>query len=427
MSEFIVEPEKKVKVLCQADVVVCGGGTAGVAAAICAGRLGLKVVMIENAAMPGGMITHCINAIQDVENKGGFVRELTTWLRQEGYAETRPEIQVWFGLRYNRHYVPQYFDRLLENAGVRPLYLARAIDVIKEDGQLRGVIVESKSRREAVLASIIIDATGDGDIAVQAGADYKIGREEDNACQAISLTMILQEWGGQYIPKDTFGDMLTKLEEKLNQPNLFTYKSMSSYPMAATKYTTGWASHVHGYNSLDADELSQALIELRRQAFETFVQVKNNIDQFKEANFGPMASIPGIRETRHIECDGMITIDDLLSGRKRSDGIFTVTQPIDIHQRTKQDPDITMNFNIKPYHVPYGALLPRGIDDFLVVGRCIGGDSDAAGSYRVAGDCLAMGEAAAIAASIALEKQCRVRSVPADMIANRMKELGYEL
>lgn len=423
MFEFIVEPERKVKVLCQADVVVCGGGTAGVAAAICAGRLGLEVVMIENSAMPGGMITHCIGGIQDCATKGGFVRELMTWLRQEGYNETRYENMM---RKYNRHYVPQYFDRLLENAGVRPLYLARCVDVIKEDDQLHGVIVESKSGRRAVLASIIIDATGDGDIAVQAGADYKTGREEDNACQAISLPVIIQEYGGQFIPKGTFGAMLTELEEKLDQANVFPYKRARLNSMPATKYSTSWSSHVYGYNPTDAEELSQALIELRRQAFEAFVQLKDNFDEFKEANFGPMASIPGIRESRRIECDEMITIDDLLSGRKRDDGIFTVKQAIDIHQRTSQDPCIFLQ-KVLPYHVPYGALLPRGIDDFLVVGRCIGGDHEALGSYRISADCLAMGEAAAIASSIALEKRCQVRSVPADMIANRMKERGYEL
>ena len=249
-----------------------------------------------------------------------------TWLKTSGHCESRyPDMAH----KYNPFYVTRYFDQLLAEANVHPLYLTMVVDVIRDGDCQNGVIIESKSGRTAVSAPIIIDATGDGDVAVRAGANYQIGREEDNACQAISHAVYFLEYNGEFLPKDAFESILNNVEAKMNRGHFFKYKKYRLHPLPLVNTITGWWPHVTGYDPTDVDQLTQALIELRRQAWENFEALKKHVPQFKNASFGPMAAIPGVRESRRIVCDEMITTDDVLSGRKRDDGIFTVAQNID--------------------------------------------------------------------------------------------------
>ncbi|HOQ29536.1 MAG TPA: FAD-dependent oxidoreductase, partial [Armatimonadota bacterium] len=183
MGETIREPAREIPVTHEADVVVAGGGTAGVACAVCAARLGLSVIMVENTAQPGGMVTHVTQWTNDFDNKGGFAREFYEHLVENGIL-VRPY--------YNPFRVVPYLDSLLEEAGVLPLYLCRVAAPIVEDGDLQGVIVESKQGRHAIRARVVVDATGDGDVAAFAGASFEFGREGDGAIQSISLTHSMQ-------------------------------------------------------------------------------------------------------------------------------------------------------------------------------------------------------------------------------------------
>ena len=421
-KSYVVEPERKIEVSHEADVVVCGGGTAGVAAAVTAGRMGLKTVMVERSGMPGGMVTHHIYGIQDCGMKGGFVREFMGFVEKQGLCETRYPRR---GHTYNRFSVPFYLDELLDDAGVQPIYLSMAVSPLLNDNRLEGVIIESKSGRTAVCAPVVVDATGDGDIAVRAGAGYNMGRAGDGACQSMSMAAVFFEYNGEVIPdKKVFGDMLAEAERsaggsfKLDS----TYRRLIPLPCAET--TTQIGVSVHGYDATDADSLSLALIELRRRMRDYNAFLSNEMEPFRNAVLGPVSAIPGVRESRRIICDDSVTREDVMSGRRREDGLFTVTQSIDIHRRVSDDPDIILE-KVQPYHLPYGAMLPRGLENLLVAGRCIGGEHESLGSYRIAADCFAMGEAAGIAASLALERSCTVREIPGEDMASEMKARDY--
>ncbi|MFA7232216.1 MAG: FAD-dependent oxidoreductase, partial [Victivallaceae bacterium] len=139
----------------------------------------------------------------------------------------------------------------------------------------------------------------------------------------------------------------------------------------------------------------------------------------------PFGALPGVRESRRIVCDSKVTIADIDNEKSYPDGLFTVNHDIDIHRCQPDEPAIIIR-KVKPYKIPYGALLPRGLERLLVVGRCIGGDHEALASYRLIADCFAMGEAAALAAEQSLRTNIDLRSIAVRELIEKMTKLGYQ-
>lgn len=413
---FVTEPSRQIPVAFDVDVVVCGGGTAGVAAAVCAARAGLSVVLVERSSILGGMVTHVTSWLNDFDNKGGFPREFRAYLLAEG-IESKPY--------YNPWRVVPYLDALVAESGVRVLYLATAVAPILEGSRLIGVFVESKSGRTAVRAKITIDATGDGDVAARAGAAFEQGRAGDHAVQAISLTQVLLDYKGGKIGFERMREIIAAAVEKSGEPYWYPYDRWHPDPVVGTERAAFQSvPHATGYDPTDAVQLSDALIEMRRQANELFALLRNYGHEFEGIGYGPFSAIPGVRESRRIVCDRCVTHADVLNGARCADGLFTVSQNIDIHRRDRVERPI-MGEKAKPYHIPYGALLPKGLENLLVAGRCIGGDHEALASYRIIANCMAMGEAAALAAKSAVERRCTPRDVPAAGLAAEMSARGY--
>ena len=412
----IEEPSRKTDVAFDVDVVVCGGGTAGIAAAVCAAREGLSVVLVERSAICGGMITHVTSWLNDFANKGGFAKAFYDHLCAEGIL-TKPY--------YNPWRVVPYFDDLIAESGVRVLYLALVVAPLVEQGRLGGVIVESKSGRTAVRARITIDATGDGDVAARAGAAFEQGRPGDGAVQAISQTQALLNYTGGKLSHERMTAIIAAAVAKSGKPYWYPYNRWHPEVVVGTQRTLFQSvAHATGYDPTDAVQLSAALVEMRRQANELFVLLQQYGEEFEGIEYGPFSAIPGVRESRRIVCDKIVTKEHVVNGARFEDGLFTVTQNIDIHRRDREEPGI-MGVKAKPYHLPYGALLPKGLENLLVAGRCIGGDHEALGSYRIIANCLAMGEAAAIAARMSVRGRCAPRAVPVPDLVAEMGSRGY--
>ena len=414
---FITEPSRQIPVGFDVDVVICGGGTAGIAAAVCAAREGLKVVLIERSSILGGMVTHVTSWLNDFANKGGFPREFLAHLRAEG-IESKPY--------YNPWRVVPYLDALVAESGVRVLYLATAVAPILDGNRLNGVFVESKSGRTAVRAKVTIDATGDGDIAAGSGAAFEQGRAGDHAVQAISLTQTLLNYTGGKISHERMREIMAAAVEKSGVPYWYPYDRWHPAPVVGTERALFQSvPHATGYDPTDVVQLSDALIEMRRQSNELYALLRQCGEGFDGLEYGPFSAIPGVRESRRIVCDQRVTHEDVVTGARFEDGLFTVSQNIDIHRRDRVEAPI-MSEKVKPYHLPYGALLPVGLENLLVVGRCIGGDHEALASYRIIADCMAMGEAAALAALYAVRGKCSLRELPVSSLVANMASRGYE-
>lgn len=413
MNHCIDEPARSTPIAATVDVVVAGGGAAGFAAAVCAARLGLDTVMVEAAAAPGGMITHVTQWLNDFDNKGGIVREFMSAIDSAG---------CWRRPNYNPFTTVGVIDDMLSEAGVRVLYLAQATEPILADGRVAGVIIESRQGRSAIRAKVVIDATGDGTIATRANARWELGRPEDGACQAISISQLLTNYRAGTM--DVREDILAPLREQ--DPD-FTLL----YDHGGIKPLTGTANslllglpHVIGVNPVDQWQLSDALVALRAQSRDICAHLRQ-LPGLEGLEEGPGSAVPGVRESRRIVCDYMIEEDDLDVGRKHDDGLFTCTQTLDIHKRVPEDPAIILK-RVAPYHVPYRALLPLGIEGLLVTGRCLGGSHRAQASYRIIADCMASAEAAALAAREAIDNDCTPREIAVDRLVAAMADRGYE-
>ena len=290
-----------------------------------------------------------------------------------------------------------------------------------EDNRLTGVIVESKQGRIAVTADLVVDATGDGDVAALAGADYRVGRETDGAVQAATITQCLHGFTHDRVDlRHELLPMLNAIDPEYQLP--YDHGAIMRAPGTQATLLLGNA-HAAPYDPLSAEGLSDALVEMRRQATELYDLMKQT-ELGRDLEYGPFSAIPGVRESRRITCDATITADDVRTGRRFDDGLFTVTQSIDIRRCQTGEPAIYVE-RVKPYHVPYRALLPKGLENLLVVGRCISGDHEALASYRIIADCFAMGEAAAIAVSMAKEAACGLREIAVGDLAGEMSRRGY--
>ncbi len=414
-----LEPAREIPISHKVDLVVAGGGVSGIASAICAARMGLSVIMIEQSAIPGGMLTHVTSWLNDFDNKGGFPREFMNHLINNSDIYQRPY--------QNPFRTMFYLDDLICRSGVVHMYLSRVVAPIKDkDGQLCGVIVESKSGRHGIQAKVVIDATGDGDLASVAGASFVVGRQPDHITQSISLSNLLTNYTGPELNNSEFNELLDRAAESAENNYRIPYDKFKIKPLAGTQQCI-WngTPHVCGYDPLNAEDISNAMTTLRKQCNEFYSTLKNHTKEFKDIELGPVSGLPGVRESRHIVCDENVSYADVKEGRRYTDGLFIVTQSIDIHKCIESDPDV-YGEKIKPYHIPYGALLPKGIDNLLVVGRCIGGDHKALASYRIIANCFAMGEAAAIASYMSIDENITPRKVPAKQVAQAMARLGYE-
>ncbi|MBR4663204.1 MAG: FAD-dependent oxidoreductase [Lentisphaeria bacterium] len=409
----ITEPAREIPVTHEADLVVAGCGTAGIACAVTAARAGLKVVLIEQSAQAGGMVTAVTQWLSDFDTKGGFAREFLTHLKESGFYR-KPY--------YNRFSLVTWFDRLLVESGVKVLFLSRAAAPILEDGRLTGVIVESKRGRHAVRAKIVVDATGDGDVAALAGARFEFGRPSDGRIQASSLSFTV---GGFRHEAVNLREELLPAIRQVRPDYSMPYDNGSARSMpGAPDHLMMSVSHAF-CDPLDPESLSRGLIELRRQSEEL-------LDLMNRTSFGgelfglDFSPLPGIRESRRIICDANVTDGDWAEGKFYEDGIVTVCHNIDIHRCAEGEPPIIVE-KVKPYQIRYGALLPRGLDGILAVGRCIGGSHKALASYRLISDCMAMGEAAALAAEQAVSRGIGLRQIDVAALRGELIARGSRL
>lgn len=414
----IREAARETPVLAEVDVVVAGGGTAGVATAIVAARRGLKTIMVERTAQPGGILSHVTCWTNDFANKGGFTREFINRLADDGvYQEPF----------YNTFRVVRHLDALLADSGVKPLYMAFVVDVLKDGDTLQGVIVETKQGRAAILAKVVVDATGDADLAHRAGAACVMGRDGDGACQATTHTLLLLNAPEGPFSTRAFVDLVQRCAAKVDPAYVLPYDHCGArrLPGSATAMPLNMP-HVIGHDWTTAAGVTEGLIELRQQAYRLFdVLARFTEGPFANVELGPFPALPGVRETRRIVGDYTITLEDTQQGARFADGLFTVTQPIDIHRRKPEDPAIFIK-QIRPYNICLRALLPKGLDNLIVVGRCISGDHHALASYRIIANCMAMGEAAAITADMAVRAGTTLRHVPPSDVAVAMEGLGYQ-
>jgi hypothetical protein len=408
---------RRVPVHYRAEVVVAGGGPAGVAAAVAARRAGRRVVLLERSAQLGGMATSGGVAIwMPVGNLTGLYKE---FVRELGLKDNRGrewESTRKFAPLFNPFLVRQYFNWKLEREGVTVFFHADCAGAIPKRGRLTAVVAGTREGLRAFDGRVFVDATGDARLAREAGVRCHSGRDRDGLTQPMTLMFQMQKTDRPATPRLPEGCPRYEKVEDLPQGRLLFWED------AQTKTLLVNMTRVRGHGA-KLDEISAAEREGLRQVFGVcdFLQRTSYPDYV----LSHVAAQIGVRETHQIQGLYTLTEEDLLAGRRFPDVVAQSDYSIDVHNPDgKSGTEIRQ---LKTYDIPYRCLVPkRGPGNLIVAGRALSATHHAMSSARVMPTCFALGQAAGLAASMAVEKKLDFQDVPAAELSARLKAQGVE-
>ena len=430
------EPARNIPVIHEADVCVLGGSCTGLFAAVRAARLGARVVIVEKDNCFGGIATTAMvnvwHSLWDTEGKkqiiAGLTEEVTDRLDRRGALKRNEKTNPSVGFAFNSEELKIELDELAREARLKIYFHTQfaAPAPLMENGRLAAVFVENKSGRGAIRARMFVDATGDADLAARLGCETYLA----NHLQPATACARFSGW-------DTLGDTAGKLGELLRTrgpshdfPSTFAWgcrvPGAATYMLAATR--------IHGINPAQADDLTHGEIEGRRQV-RAIMNILREAAPDSRLALEALPSRLGLRESRHIRSPYQLTGDDVLSGRALDDTIAQGSYRVDVHHQDK--PGITLRYldgteeyccpgfanarsrwrpetptNPTFYQVPYRSLLPlKGPDNVIVAGRMLDVDPIAHAAVRVMVNMNQTGEAAGVAAVLALESGQPLRAL----------------
>ena len=423
--EYISMPAAQIPVSREVDILVLGAGPAGCAAAIMAARNGARTLLVDALNVPGGMTT------------AGMMSHYTGTVDSKLYEEVLHENALKNHFHEGERTVlidPANqivtWIEMLEKAGAEMLMYTFACEPIMEEDTIRGVIVQNKTGRSAILAKVVIDATGDGDVAALAGAEYYLGRESDASMQPATLMFKV---AGVDMERAVFpgsfetqvetskGELQALARELLPHPagHVLLYKS--PIPGVVTVNMT----NVIGMNGTKAEDLTHAEIVCRKQIPAIVDFLHEYVPGYENCYVIAAGSLMGVRETRHFKGLYTLTEQDILSRRIFEDWVVRGAEfNFDVHNMTGGSLDATgvqakFPKNTK-YTIPYRCLVPEKIHGLLLAGRNISGTHMAHSNYRVMPICVAMGEGAGVAAALAVRQGIDVREVDVRQVQKQL-------
>jgi len=417
----ILEPAKTIPISRSTDVLVCGGGPAGIAAAFTARRAGANVLLLERHPFLGGVWTAgALTIIIGGEGKLGLNRELVDRLEKRSsitYWERFPEWPV-----YGVEAMKGVLDDMVDEVDLDVQLYTTVTAVEKIAGRLTGAFTESKSGREFIKANVVIDTTGDGDVAAQAGCQFDFGRPQDGRTQPMTLYGRVGGYKGGFVHSPDNPEPILNvarragLEPSYERVTLFAQAGQPGVFMLM-------ATHKYG-SGIDVRDLTRAEFEARKEIRQLVEILKRDGGpDWNDAYLIDTGPFIGVREGRRILGKYYLTHEDIERGARFDDGICRVTFGVDIHHPDPKEGQGLMNMPTKPYDIPYRSLLARDIDNLMMAGRCISGDHVAMASYRCTGDAIAMGEAAGLAAAMACASGQDVANIDIAGLRQRLDEL----
>ena len=411
----IREPARETPVAGEADVVVCGGGPAGWAAAVRAAREGASVRLVDlNGCLGGvwtaGLLTH----ILDYENKSGLITEVMQALDRRG-AQISPEY-------YDIEAMKLVLEQTSREAAVRVLLHTRVVGAVREENRLAAVITENKSGRQVWRGQVFVDATGDGELAALAGCGFDYGEPESGKAQPATLMALVTgvDYGALHQMGVILGDGVSP--RNLNGPNSVSsnaakerllevlkgagvepsYTSPTLFPIRKDLIAM-MVNHQYGVRHDDAQGISDATVEARAELHRVVDALRALGGPWRDIRIVVTAERIGMREGRRVHGLYTVTRQDLIRGARFDDAVCRVRFGIDVHS---VDPKISKKvvstgLRSKPYDIPLRSLIAKDVEGLLLAGRCISGDFIAHSSYRVTGNAVPLGEAAGRVAAIA--------------------------
>ena len=423
------------------DVIVVGGGPAGCTAATAAAREGAKTLLIEASGSLGGMGAGGLIPAwcPFTDGKRPIYRglaELVFTRCKAGMPHIHPDAQDWVAI--NPEWLKRIYDDLVTGAGANVLFQSMLSGVeMEENGVVSALLVSNKAGLTAYRAQVYVDATGDADLSAWAGAEFQQGAEDTGEVQPASHCFMLtniDEYAFQHIDRHHWQQQVRALVSSERFP-------VSSDAHCCTSLigprTLGFnAGHLWGVDNTDPWSTSRALIDGRKIA----AAFRDGLAEYAPATFAnaflaATGALMGIRESRRILGDYYLTLSDYLARRSFPDEICRNAYPIDIHTAKAEISDaldgkvhaMLRYENYRPgesHGIPYRCLTPHGLRNVLVAGRAISCDHPVQASVRVMPVCLAMGEAAGLAAAMAAGNNADVHAIDTQRLRARLIEEG---
>ncbi len=412
------------------DVLVIGSGSAGATAAITAAREGVTVALVERYGFMGGISTQVLDTFygfytpgqQPRKVVGGVPDLVVDELLRRGKAVFRPNTYgAGQGITYDPETLKLIWERLATSAGVRILYHTFVVDALMEGDRVTGVVAINKGGFVRLKARVVIDASGDADVAAAAGVPYESAA--DGPVQSLTTTFRLLNVDvarARAVRKEELHALMARaIEDGYALPR--REGSVHITPLDGVMATN--MTRVANIDATDPEQLTRAEIEGRRQAEEYARFLIERVPGYERAVLGGLSTQIGVRESRRIFGAYRLTRADVLSARKFEDAIARCGAPIEDHHAGS---DTVWQYlpEGETYDIPFRCLLPESVEGLLVAGRCLSADHDAHASVRSMGQCMAMGQAAAVAAALAARQGRPPREVAISDLQARLRAIG---
>ncbi len=407
------EPAHQLPVIREVDVIVVGGGAAGLAAAIASARAGAKTVLVERFGYLGGTATAslmaCINGFRNqvepdsTQTVRGLAEEIVLELKvlgglgkspypQKSYATTPGQMEYSYAIDTEMYkYVTL---KLCVEAGVDLWFHTWFADAIVEDDVVRGIIVENKSGRQAMLAKVVVDASGDGDVVARSGAPF---------------------W-------QTVKDEAPRLNDALMYRIGFgAQRPGGTYACDFGSNAVVWGPAAQPIDGTDAAQLSGAEVDARLRVYEDFAAKQQKHPELADAHVLETPPLLGIRQTRFVEGEYKLTAEDAIEGH-RFDDVVAISSCAIIHYYGYR-----RYLEHEGYDIPYRALVPKQMDSLLVTGRCISSEQQPYESHRAMIPMIAIGQASGVAAALAAQQEVRPRDLDVTLLQHMLITQGAEL
>jgi hypothetical protein len=458
--EVVTLRPRAATVAAECDVLVVGGGPAGLGAALGAAGAGADVILAERYGFFGGNATAAlVMPLMSFHTREGMAsasrtRDLMPNDHGPGEPVVRgalekllrrlilaggaipPSEETGFVVPFDPEVMKLVALDLLDEAGVRFLVHALATEVIGE-GQVEGVVFETKSGPIVIKSRVTVDCTGDGDVAALAGAPFDVGRDGDDGVQPMTLMFRMVEferaafaayakahpgqWRGVHGLWDLIQQATAAGELDLPREDMLFFGTPHDREVSVN------STRILGALGIDVWDLTRAEWESRRQMRQIVAFLRRYVPGFEKAYAAQSGVNIGVRETRRIRGAYQLTGDDVLEGRKWDDVIARGTYPIDIHNPSGKGTILRHLRAGEAYDIPLRCLLPRQVDRLTVAGRCISGTHEAHSSYRVMPIAMATGQAAGICAALAARSNWTPRQVPAHRVQQELARQGASL
>ena len=463
-TRTITEPARRTPVAADVDVLVCGGGAAGFAAALAAARTGASTLLVELNGFLGGVATAALvsefGGQAGYDHMSGIAREMADRMIAKGQATPG---------RFRTSFDAEGFKttavQMLREARAHMLFYTLVTDAIVEGGAVKGVIAENKSGRQALLGKVVIDTTGDADVAARAGVPFVKGRESDGRMRPISLFFrvgninvqellrFMTENPQQFAPDPAknimdldrdppmvrplgFFDLVRRAKENGDYPEECHFLRLDNLDLARGIVTVN-TTRVYDADGTVAEDLTRAYIRGQEQMETLAAFLKKYVPGFANSYIVDVAPVLGVRETRRVRGDYLLTEDDIVG-----DMVFPDVIGVPGHRHTPGQPVHNPDgFEGAPndeghrrliddlwvYGIPFRSLLPAGVENLLVAGRCMSATHEADGYTRVIPTCMITGQAAGTAGALSALEGITPRQLNVAKLQANLAKQGVRL